>query len=379
METTDLTSPSYWESERVDIRLNPRREIDASGLRSFLESDCGVRSSVVMATSGSTGSFKFVVLPKLALLHSARAVVAHCGIVEEDVWLAGLSGFHVGGLGIYARGYVGGSRVAELLPGAWKRDGKLLVKSTERSGATLTSMTPTHLYDLVSHSVKAPSSLRGVLLGGGLIEPSMVAQARELGWPVWASYGMTEACSQVATGLDGDVDHLAMLPIWEHRMAMGGRLAIRGEALFSGYATKEQGVWRFETGTDSEGWFVTGDRCEIEEKRLRFVGRSDDLVKVTGELVSLSALNSLALGVAHDMGIDAAVVAVPDERRENELVLVVEATESDGANLVQRLNRELDGIERISRVVILDELPRTEIGKLDQPALRELAAEIPEA
>ena len=139
--------------------------------------------------------------------------------------------------------------------------------------------------------------------------------------------------------------------------------------LFAGYAVKETNEWRFDDARDGEGWFVTGDRCALENGILRFLGRADDLVKVSGELISISRLNSLAGRIAHDHGIDVAVVAVPDERRENLLVLVVEASRSGGREMLSWINAELDPIERIGLAVSVEKLPRTDIGKLDRDAL----------
>jgi crotonobetaine/carnitine-CoA ligase len=181
---------------------------------------------------------------------------------------------------------------------------------------------------------------------------------------------MTEACSQIATSTDGSIDHLPVLEGWELRTDGEERLAIRGESLFAGYAIKESAGWRFDEARDGEGWFVTGDRCVLEKGILQFRGRVDDLVKVSGELVSISRLNSLAGRIAHDHGMDVAVVAVPDERRENSLVLVVEASRSGGREMLSWINAELDPIERIGRAVSVEKLPRTEIGKLDRDTLQ---------
>ncbi|MEM9283313.1 MAG: AMP-binding protein [Verrucomicrobiota bacterium] len=375
METTQLTTSAYWESEENDLRLNPRRKLSSDGLKIFIEVECGIRASVVLATSGSSGQAKFVVLSKKAMLASAQAVVDHCMLIPDDVWLAGLSGYHVGGLAIYARAFLTGSRVEELVPGKWDREGRRFVESCERSQPTLTSMTPTHLYDLVTHGVRAPGSLRGVLLGGGRIEASLVARAQELGWPLWPSYGMTESASQIATDIQGQVSDLPILPGWECRVASDGRLAIRGEALFSGYIAGRPGTWEFEEGVDAEGWFLTGDRGTVQEGRLSFLERADDLVKVSGVLVSLSRIHDRASALALENGTQAAVVPIPDERRENDLVLVVERqSDLDVEAMRERLNSQLDGIERIVRVRQVEALPRMETGKLDQSQLRVIAA-----
>lgn len=358
MDTADLNSPDYWASDALDIRLNPKRPVDADGLHPFLEKECGLRSAVVIATSGSSGAAKFVVLAKSALLASARAVNGHCGLTAEDRWLGGLSTFHVGGLGIFARAVSNGASVFPMAWDAWTRDGAALLAAIRQSRATLTSLTPVHLCDLVRAGIKAPTSLRGVFLGGGRIDPDLAEQALALGWPLWPSYGMSESASQIATCTDGAIDWLPVLPHWETALDEEGRLRIRGEALFSGYATKGAQGWVFDTARDGEGWFTSGDRVALRDGALRFLGRSDDLVKVSGEWVSLSALSARVAA----RGWVGLVVAVPHERRENELVLVTEGEEDDA---LARFNEGLPPLEHVGRAVSFPRLPRTDVGKLD--------------
>ncbi len=363
MEEIDLSSPGYWESDSIDVRINPKRDLDAGGLVDFLHGEVGVRSAVVLATSGSSGTAKWVVLSKEAILASARAVNAHCGVSSNDRWLAGLSSFHVGGMGIFARACSNGADVFQMPWDSWTRDGRAFVRAVRESDATLTAMTPVHLYDLVRSGVKCPESLRGVLLGGGRVEPSLVDRAGELGWPVWVSYGMSEAASQIATSIKGAYEWLPILPHWECRLGEGGILCLRGEALFSGYAVRGEHGWRFEEATDESGWFVSGDRCELDGGKLRFVARADDGVKVSWELISLSHLNERV----HECGLTGLVVAIPHLRRENELVLVIE---SGGESDLARYNDGLSAIERASRLVVMGDLPRTEGGKVDRAAIR---------
>lgn len=374
METPELKSARYWESDDVDLRLNPRRRIDAEGLVPFLVEEAGIRSSVVLATSGSSGGFKFVVLSRSALLASAKTVIEHSGLVADDVSLAGLSGFHVGGLGIYARAFLSGSAIVEMDSSQWQRDGAELVRVIEENQVTLTSMTPTHLHDLVTHGVKAPESLRLVFLGGGRMDEALIYRARELRWPVRVSYGMTEAGSQIATARDEAIEALPVLPCWDTKTLADGRLAIRGDALFSGYAIRKNGRWTFDAASDRDGWFATGDRCEVTDGELRFLGRADDLVKISGELVSVSEIDRLAESLAREREGDAAVVALPDERRGHVLVAVVESGIRDSPDFLRTLNATRDGIEAVHRMVTVDQLPRTEIGKRNRAALEEIAA-----
>lgn len=205
------------------------------------------------------------------------------------------------------------------------------------------------------------------------MDPQLIREARELGWPVRVSYGMTEASSQVATAKGEEVDWLPVLPSWNLRKESDGRLAIQGEPLFSGYARKTDCGWRYDSGKTDQGWFVTGDRCEVKEGRLRFLGRADDLVKISGELVSVSAIENRATLIAHQSGTDAAVVAIADERRGGELVLVVEKGKVSSVEVFSEINQQLEGIERLNRLVEVVELPRTSIGKLDRSALEDVA------
>lgn len=366
METPHLMDPAIWESDAVELRLNPKRPVSAEGLRAFVEDELGIRAAIVLASSGSSGVAKFVVLSKAAVLDSARAVNAIGGLTRDDLWLGNLSTFHVGGIGIHARAYANGAKVVPMAWDSWTRDGADFLTAIGGARATLASLTPTHLWDLVRVGARAPETLRGLFLGGGGIDPALVAQAKDLGWPVWPTYGMTETASQVATSVDGNPEWLPLLPIWEARADEDGRLWLKGEALCKGTVTKVEGQWVFHPAVDADGWMATGDACELQGRELRFLSRLDGAVKVSGELVSLPMLND-RLAV---LGIAGMVVAVPDPRRGNELIMVCEQGPVDAK---ERFNEGLAPIERVARVIEVASLPRTEIGKLDRAAIDAMA------
>lgn len=358
--------PSIWESDAVELRLNPKRPVSVEGLRAFVEEELGIRAAIVLASSGSGGVAKFVVLSKAALLASARAVNAHGGLTKDDIWLGNLPTFHVGGIGIHARAHANGAKVVSMAWDGWTRDGSDFLTAIGGARATLASLTPTHLCDLVRVGARAPETLRGLFLGGGRIDPALVAQAKDLGWPVWPTYGMTETASQVATSVEGNPEWLSLLPIWEARTDGEGRLRLKGDALCEGTVTKDEGAWVFHPSRDADGWMETGDACELRSRELRFLSRLDGAVKVSGELVSLPILNDrLAM-----LGIAGMVVAVPEPRRGNELILVCERGDVDAQ---ERFNDGLPPIEQVARMIEVESLPRTEIGKLDRVAIEAMA------
>jgi o-succinylbenzoate---CoA ligase len=366
METPHLMDAAIWESDAVELRLNPKRPVDVEGLRAFVEDELGIRAALILASSGSGGVAKFVVLSKTALLASARAVNAHGGLTKDDLWLGNLSTFHVGGIGIHARAYANGAKVVPMAWDGWTRDGAAFLTAIGDARATLASLTPTHLWDLVRVGARAPETLRGLFLGGGRIDPALVAQAKDLAWPVWPTYGMTETASQVATSVEGNPEWLPLLPIWEARADVEGRLWLKGDALCEGTVTKVEGRWIYHPARDADGWMATGDACELRGCELRFLSRLDGAVKVSGELVSLPDLNDRLVV----LGIAGMVVAVPEPRRGNELVLVCERGDFDGQ---ERFNEGLPPIEQVARMIEVESLPRTEIGKLDRAAIEAIA------
>jgi O-succinylbenzoic acid--CoA ligase len=276
-----------WEGGGRYLLLNPR--LSPAWREQVLAAEFPDWSDHVwLATSGTQGTFKVVALAREALAASARAVNRHLGAGKDDVWLNPLPLFHVGGLGIEVRAALTGARVQTCA--GWSVESFL--DSAENARATLTSLVPTQVHDLVKAGAKAPPSLRAAVVGGGALDGNLRAQARDLGWPILPSYGLTEACSQVATAAPGstDRDWLPLLPHIEARLAEAGVLELRGPSMLSGWMLfRANGGVRWED-PKADGWFRTGDRAELQGRELRVLGRVDDLVKIRGELVDAAAL-----------------------------------------------------------------------------------------
>jgi O-succinylbenzoic acid--CoA ligase len=228
-------------------------------------------------------------------------------VTAEDIWVCALPTFHVGGMGIFARAYLSHSAV---IPFEAKWSPTKFTELLAGNEATLTSLVPTQVHDLVMAQLAAPQSLRAVVVGGGALDSSLKNQARNLGWPVLASYGLTEAGSQVATeDRDGN---LSLLDIWNARTEENGLLSLQGPALAKGM---------YQNGSllplALNGWFTTTDRVVVTNRHLHWQGRIDRTLKVIGELVDLTAiethLSALANRPIH-------VLAIPDERRQHLLI-----------------------------------------------------------
>jgi O-succinylbenzoic acid--CoA ligase len=318
-----------FESDTSHLLLNPRMPAEE---RARLESMVpNLEAHVFVATSGSTGAIKLVALSKQAILASAAAVNERLDVTSGDVWAAVLPPFHVGGLGVYARCHLSGARA---LPMPW--DPKMFVESE----ATIASLVPAQVRDLVAAKLKRPPTLRAILVGGGAFDPVDAP-----GWPVLASYGMTECASTISIE-DTLLSHI------EARREPDGRLAFHSPSLFTGYGTEDGLI-----DPKVDGWFISEDLGDVDGRTLRVDGRVGDFVKIGGESVDLKRLDRILHELAGD---DAAIVAMPDERLGHviHLATTVEPT------FVDVFNARVHPFERIRAIHRVDAIPRSPLGKL---------------
>ena len=305
-------------------------------------------------TSGSSGREKWVALSREALEWSARTVNKALGVDCSDVLGLALPEIHVGGYGLVVRAEVSGARLVRF-EGKW--DAQRFADWCDEEGVTVSSLVPTQVHDLVNEGVAGPSSVRVMVVGGGALDQELTKQARNLGWPVVPSYGMTETASQVATG-----DGLPLLPGWEAKV-VDDRLALRGGGLLTALI--------FRAGEDFvvedpkiEGWYLTNDWVEVENGLLRVLGRADRLVKVLGELVDLEGVEEFWRS---RLGVEVAVVTESDKRRGVALHLFYEGRDKDLGNW----NGECPGPQRLSGWHAVARLPRSAIGKVDRAVLKD--------
>lgn len=372
METPLMLKPEFWRAGGVWIGQASHTE-GGGTLADFASRDLQVRNMCFFQTSGSEGRRKWVGLTKESLLLSAKAVNAHFGITEQDRWLLALPVHHVGGFGVLARAFVSGSAVARL-DGKW--DAAMFARTCAEAGATLASLVPTQVFDLVAAKLSAPKSMRVVLVGGGAMSSELEQAALQLGWPVRRTYGMTETASQVAsqTSEGGEME---VLPIWDLSTDDEGVLTVRGEALAKGYALQDDGKWRWEPISEEAG-LRTRDRVSLHRdgtrRLLRFVGRESGIVKILGELVALGPIQEQLEALRLKMGLhqgDAVVCDVADVRKECTLVLVVsQMSETDAERLQKGLNEMLRPFERIAMRRSVTSIPRGDLGKARLEQLR---------
>jgi len=373
MEKTRLIDPSFWQ----DHAPWPAGGRDPFG---GWERSCDeLEGHVLFSTSGSTGTPQWVALSKDALLVSAMAVNAHLKVRDMSCWGLALPLHHVGGFGVAARAYAADCRL-RVFDRRW--DARAFAAWLDSEAVSHVSLVPTQVVDLTRAGLHAPRCLRAVVVGGGRLDDAQGRAARALGWPVLASYGMTEACSQIATQDMESLESaylptpLPLLPIWRAECDDGGRLRIAGPALFSGVVVPSADGWSYQKRPDA--WYRTSDLAKLEGDMLTPLGRADSFVKILGELVDpLEVERELAAGAENALVPGSfAVIVLPEPRAGSVLIPVFGKgiPLETGAHTVASYNAKAPGFRRLTKPVWLEALPVTELGKIRRTELAAILA-----
>jgi len=378
-----LLHPRLTDRERVDLlaAAQPRHVIAEppsaeQGVEkpSSPEAMSTDRTLAIVFTSGSTGRPRGARLSRAAFIASEAAHAANLPWTPEDRWLLCMPPAHVGGLSVVTRCLIA-RRCMVLSPGAF--DPTAMIRIMTENRVTLVSLVPTMLRRLLtSESPRwAPASeLRAVLVGGAHLPEALRDLAVVRNVPVLATYGCTEACSQVSTQRPEQIGRPGSgLPLRGVEVRIeGGEIQIRGQVLMDGYLGED----RNPTPWTSDGWLRTGDLGSfLPDGQLLVQGRIDDLIVTGGENVSPEEVEAWLETVP---GIESACVfSLRHEEWGEEVVaaVVTDATRYDATTLRTRLCRELAPHKRPKRICTLDELPLNRSGKLDRAAVEVLCAE----
>ncbi len=234
-----------------------------------------------------------------------------------------------------------------------------------------------------------PATLRCILLGGGPTPRALLDRCAVAGVPVVQSYGLTEACSQVATlSLAEAAEHVgsagrALYPNAVRIAASSGggtsadgvgEILVRGPIVMAGYAGQPEATAR----TIVKGWLHTGDLGRLDADGCLYVlDRRDDLIVTGGENVYPAEVEAALL--AHPAVAEAGVVGVVDETWGQRVVAVVLPREDgasvDAVTLEAFVRARIAGYKVPREIRLVTEpLPRTASGKLRRGELRGLLA-----
>src|SRR5579884_2182456 len=319
---------------------------DPAEPRSPAQSDPAV---AVIHTSGTTGAPKPVLLRRSNWLASALGSVVMLGLDQEERWLCPMPLVHVGGMSIPVRSAI--YATTAVLHPRFETEAVLGELMDPRRRITLVSLVPTMLGRLLDAGLERPPTLRWALLGGGPIAPTLLERARAAGVPVAPTYGMTEACSQIATfGWP--------LPGVE-LVTSAGEVLVRGPIVAPGALA-------------GDGWLHTGDLGRLDDRgRLEITGRRAETIVTGGENVAPAEVEAVLL--EHPAVADAAVIGRADPEWGEALVAVVVPRDGRGVDpeeLRAHCRARLAAFKVPKAVETAPGLPRSTSGKLLRRQLR---------
>jgi O-succinylbenzoic acid--CoA ligase len=331
--------------------------------------------ATILYTSGTTGRAKGVMLTHGNHRASAAASRARLGARPDDRWLCPLPLFHVGGLSIVLRSVLDGTPLV-LHP---RFDARAVWEALATERITLLSLVPTMVHRLLAEADTAPTTraapaLRCVLVGGAACDGALHARARAHGLPIVATYGLTEAASQVATAAPSDPHELVGTPVPGTTVRIAepdahgrGEIVVAGPTVMAGYFRDADATAAALRG----GWLHTGDVGHLDDAgRLQVLDRRTDLVVTGGENVYPTEVETVLR--AHPDVADAAVFGVRDAewgRCVHAAVVPRAAGVFDEAALRRWCRDRLAGFKTPRTIVMVDALPRTASGKLRRSVL----------
>ncbi len=294
--------------------------------------------AVVLFTSGSEGSPKGVVLSHANLLANRRQLAARVDFSPADRVLNALPVFHSFGL-------LGGF-LLPLLSGVPNflypspLHYRIIPEVAYDLAVTILFGTDTFLagYARAAHPYDF-YALRYVFAGAERVrDETRKVWGERFGKRIMEGYGVTECSPVIALNTPmhfraGTVGRL--MPLLDHRLdpvpgiAQGGRLFVRGPNIMVGYLRAERpGLIE----PPSEGWYDTGDIVDIDhEGFVTILGRAKRFAKIAGEMVPLGRVEAeVAVLWPQDQH---AVVALPDQRKGEQLVLVTTAQHPSATDL----------------------------------------------
>ena len=344
--------------------------------------------AAILYTSGTTGRSKGAMLTHDNLASNSLTLVDYWGFTDKDVLIHALPIYHTHGLFVASNVTLFARASMIFLP---KFDPELIIRLMAR--ATVLMGVPTFYTRLLQSPALSHESTKHMRLFVSGSAPLLADTHREwaarTGHAVLERYGMTETNMNTSNPYNGErvpgaVGHA--LPGVSLRVTDPetgrvlapetiGMIEVKGPNVFKGY-------WRMPEKTKSEfrddGFFITGDLGKIDNNGyVHILGRGKDLVISGGFNVYPKEIESEIDAMAGV--IESAVIGVPHADFGEGVTAVVVCDKAAGvseASVLKALDGRLAKFKMPKRVIIVDELPRNAMGKVQKNILRDTYADI---
>ncbi|MDN3646930.1 long-chain fatty acid--CoA ligase [Pontixanthobacter aestiaquae] len=347
--------------------------------------------ALLQYTGGTTGAPKGAMLSHSNLSINAQQVASINPFdnAQDEVFMGALPMFHVfANTALLNHAVVTGASIA-MVP---RFEVAQVLDTIAKHGATGFPGVPTMFQALLDNPKLAKtdfSSLKVCISGGAPISaPTRENFENATGVRVVEGYGLTESSGVVSvnpydgvrkSGTIGQVVPGTLVRFVDKEDATKpaaegepGELVIRGPQIMQGYWNRPDAAATAFVIIEGEPWLRTGDVAVIDDDGfIQIVDRTKDMIAVGGFKVFPSQVEAVL--VEHEAVKEALVIGMPDDylgETPYAYITLNEGIAASGEELATWLNERVGKHERVSKVVVRDELPKTMIGKLDRKALR---------
>ena len=338
--------------------------------------------AVILFTSGSEGTPKGVVLSHANILGNLKQLEACISFNAQDVVLNFLPMFHSFGFTVGTLLPLVNGMKTLFYPSPLHYS--VIPEIAYEIHATIMFGTNTFL---AAYAKKAHPydfyNMRYVVAGAEkLQENTRQVWADKFGIRILEGYGATETAP--ITSVNTPLYHKAgtvgrFMPCMEHKLEPvagindAGQLHVRGPNIMQGYLLADNpGKLVPPESIYGKGWYDTGDIVHVDDEGFISIrGRSKRFAKVSGEMVSLTAVEQLATNAWPDA--HHAAISLPDAKKGEQVILVTTHKQATINDLVAAS----PGVAHISlpkKILIVDAIPVMATGKINYPAVTALAS-----
>lgn len=357
-------SDEYKSSEQTYYRIGMRIKTETN--RALIHPDL----ALLLSTSGTTGSVKFVRLSYKNIVANARSIADYLNITSKDRGLANLPLNYSYGLSIINSHLYTGATIlltneSVMTKGYWEF--MKAEKATSFAGVPYTYQ----ILQRIGFQKMALPNLRYFTQAGGGLNEKLVRlfgeYAKKVGKKFFVMYGQTEATARIS--------YLPAERVLEKPASIGvaipdGKLALdpetneliyEGPNVMLGYATS---LLDLAKGDELEGRLHTGDLAGLDEEGFYFInGRMKRFIKLFGLRLNLDDIEKQ---IESTLGTTVVCVGTDDK-------MVVAIQMDEQKEMIQTLIEDLYKLHRSAfKIKVVENLPRLANGKIDYEALKDL-------
>lgn len=325
-------------------------------------------SALILFTSGSTNNPKAVMHTFRSLYSSAESIDSKILFESNELWLASLPFFRIGGFQMILRSLLSGGTLC--IPNSVRSEN--LIESIKFYKPQYMSFVNATLKRFIESDIDFQDSIKAVFAGGGPIESDFLIRAYDKKLPVYKVYGSTETGSMIS--MFEPTDRFEKLnsagkPLPNVKVKIhDGEVLVKSPSLFSGYYKNHY----LNNDRLKDKWFNTGDIGFIDKDGFLFIeGRIDNFIISGGEKIDPREIETELL--KFDLINEAVVFGVDDKKWGEKVCAVITSSEEiQIEKIIEDLKARLTAYKIPKAIKQIDQIPVDEMGKINLSGIKKL-------